>query len=99
MADRRGNEALALIQNKEFIGRMNGLINLYTIDPSDAEGRGTHRSAPTDGPDLARSQPTTTAGSVSEQLRADVSQFLGSGFSREPLAEDDQALRSQLFLS
>ena len=35
LSARRGNEALALIQNQDFLGRMNGLLNLYGIDRRD----------------------------------------------------------------
>ena len=97
MADRRGNEALALIQNKEFIGRMNGLINLYTIDPSDAEVKreltALRRQMGQIWLDLNPQQLQALYQSSFGQMYRN---FLGSGFSREPLAEDDQALRSQL---
>ena len=97
MADRRGNEALALIQNKEFIGRMNGLINLYTIDPSDAEVKreltALRRQMGQIWLDLNPQQLQALYQSSFGQMFRN---FLGSGFSREPLAEDDQALRSQL---
>lgn len=97
MADRRGNEALALIQNKEFIGRMNGLINLYTIDPSDAEVKreltALRRQMGQIWLDLNPQQLQALYQSGFGQMYRN---FLGSGFSREPLAADDQALRSQL---
>ena len=97
MADRRGNEALALIQNKEFIGRMNGLINLYTIDPGDAEVKreltALRRQMGQIWLDLNPQQLQALYQSGFGQMYRN---FLGSGFSREPLAEDDQALRSKL---
>ena len=97
MADRRGNEALALVQNKEFIGRMNGLINLYTIDPSDAEVKreltALRRQMGQIWLDLNPQQLQALYQSGFGQMYRN---FLGSGFSREPLAADDQALRSQL---
>lgn len=97
MADRRGNEALALIQNKEFIGRMNGLINLYTIDPSDEEVKreltALRRQMGQIWLDLNPQQLQALYQSSFGQMYRN---FLGSGFSREPLTADDQALRSEL---
>lgn len=97
MAQRRGNEALALIQNQEFIGRMNGLINLYTIDPSDSEVKreliGLRRQMGQIWLDINPSQLQALYQSSYGQMYRN---FLGSGFSREALTTEDQQLRSEL---
>lgn len=97
MAQRRGNEALALIQNQEFIGRMNGLINLYSIDPADAEVKreltGLRRQMGQIWLDLNPQQLEALYQSGFGQLYRN---FLGCGFSREGLNAEDQQLRNQL---
>jgi hypothetical protein len=97
MAQRRGNEALALIQNQDFIGRMNGLINLYTIDPNDGEVKreliGLRRQMGQIWLDLNPAQLQALYQSSFGQLYRN---FLGSGFSREGLIAEDQQLRAQL---
>ena len=97
MAQRRGNDALALIQNAEFIGRMNGLINLYTIDPNDVEVKrelgGLRRQMGQIWLDLNPKQLQALYQSNFGQMYRN---FLGSGFSREPLDSQEQNLRAQL---
>ena len=97
MAQRRGNDALALIQNAEFIGRMNGLINLYTIDPNDVEVKrelgGLRRQMGQIWLDLNPNQLQALYQSNFGQMYRN---FLGSGFSREPLDSQEQNLRAQL---
>jgi hypothetical protein len=97
LAARRGNEALALIQNQEFMGRMSGLINLYTIDPSDAELKreliGLRRQ-------LGQVWLDVNPGQIQQLYQSSFGQLfrnlLSSGFAREPLIQEDQQLRSQL---
>ena len=97
MAQRRGNEALALIQNQDFIGRMSGLINLYTIDPSDAEVKreliNLRRQMGQIWLDLNPAQLQALYQTSFGQLYRN---FLGCGFSRETLIPEDQQLRAQL---
>jgi hypothetical protein len=97
LAARRGNEALALIQNQEFMGRMSGLINLYTIDPSDAELKreliGLRRQLGQVWLDVNPAQIQQLYQSSFGQLFCNL---LSSGFAREPLIQEDQQLRSQL---
>ena len=97
LAARRGNEALALIQNQEFMGRMSGLINLYTIDPSDAELKreliGLRRQLGQVWLDVNPAQIQQLYQSSFGQLFRNL---LSSGFAREPLIQEDQQLRSQL---
>lgn len=97
IAPRRGNEAMALIQNKEFLGRMSGLVNLYTIDRSDAEVKRELAA-------LRRQMGQIWLDVNSDQLQALYQTSFGqlfrnlmaSGFGREPLGPDDQQLRAQL---
>jgi len=97
MAQRRGNEALALIQNQEYIGRMSGLINLYTIDPNDVEVKreliGLRRQMGQIWLDLNPAQLQALYQTSFGQLYRN---FLGCGFSREALIPEDQQLRGQL---
>jgi hypothetical protein len=97
MAKRRGNEALALVQNQDYLGRMNGLINLYTIDPSDTEVKREliilRRQMGQIWLDLNPAQVQALYQSSFGQLYRN---FLGCGFSREGLLAEDQTLRSQL---
>ncbi|NDC15714.1 MAG: hypothetical protein EBZ76_11255, partial [Synechococcaceae bacterium WB9_2_170] len=97
MAARRGNEALALIQNQEFIGRMSGLINLYSIDPRDAEVKreliGLRRQMGQIWLDVNPAQLQALYQSSFGQLYRN---FLSCGFAREALLPDDQQLRAQL---
>lgn len=97
LANRRGNEALALIQNSDYLGRMNGLINLYTIDPSDVEVKreliGLRRQMGQIWLDLNPAQLQALYQSAFGQLYRN---FLGSGFSREALIPEDQQVRVQL---
>ena len=97
MAQRRGNDALALVQNQDFIGRMSGLINLYTIDPADAEVKreliSLRRQIGQIWLDLNPAQIQALYQSSFGQLYRN---FLGCGFSREGLLPEDQQLRTQL---
>lgn len=97
MAARRGHEALALVQNQEFIGRMTGLINLYSIDPADAEVKreliGLRRQMGQIWLDVNPAQLQALYQSSFGQLYRNL---LGCGFTREPLMPEDQQLRAQL---
>ena len=97
MAQRRGTDALALVQNQDYLGRMSGLINLYTIDPSDAEVKreliGLRRQMGQIWLDLNPAQLQALYQSSFGQLYRN---FLGCGFSREAMIPDDQQLRAQL---
>ena len=97
MAARRGNEALALVQNQEFIGRMSGLINLYSIDPSDLEVKreliGLRRQMGQIWLDVNPAQVQALYQSSFGQLYRN---FLSCGFAQEALLPDDQQLRTQL---
>jgi hypothetical protein len=76
---------------------MNGLINLYTIDPSDTEVKREliilRRQMGQIWLDLNPAQVQALYQSSFGQLYRN---FLGCGFSREGLLAEDQTLRSQL---
>jgi hypothetical protein len=97
MAARRGNEALALIQNQDFLGRMNGLLNLYGIDRRDNEVKreliGLRRQ-------LGQIWLDVNPGQIQQLYQSSFGQlyrnFLASGFPGEALIPEDQQLRTQL---
>lgn len=97
MGQRRGAEALGLVQNREFLGRMSGLINLYGIDPSDQEVRreliGLRRQMGQIWLDVNTAQIPQLYQSNFGQLYRNL---LSCGFTREPLIPEDQQLRAQL---
>jgi hypothetical protein len=97
LAQRRGQDALALVQNREFLGRMSGLINLYGIDPSDQEVRreliGLRRQMGQIWLDINPAQIQALYQSTFGQLYRNL---LGCGFTRESLIPEDQQLRAQL---
>lgn len=97
LSARRGNEALALIQNKDFLGRMNGLLNLYVIDRRDNEVKreliGLRRQLGQIWLDVNPAQIQQLYQSSFGQLYRN---FLLSGFPREALIPEDQQLRAQL---
>lgn len=97
LSSRRGQDGLQLVQNGDYIGRMNGLINLYAIDPSDPEVQrelmGLRRQLGQTWLDLAPEQLPqllqTNTGALYRNL-------LASGFAKEALLPEDQQLRGQL---
>lgn len=98
LSRQKGAEALAMVQSADYLNRMNGLINLYVIDPEDAEVRKQLV-------DLRRvlgqiwldAQPVQLeelyARSRFGRLYRDL---LASGFSRANLSQEDRLLRNQL---
>jgi hypothetical protein len=97
LSARRGNEALALIQNQDFLGRMNGLLNLYGIDRRDNEVKrellGLRRHLGQIWLDVNPAQIQQLYQSSFGQLYRN---FLASGFPGEALIPEDQQLRVQL---
>jgi hypothetical protein len=97
LSARRGNEALALIQNQDFLGRMNGLLNLYGIDRRDNEVKreliGLRRQLGQIWLDVNPAQIQQLYQSSFGQLYRN---FLLSGFPGEALIPEDQQLRAQL---
>ncbi len=99
LGELRGEAGMALIQNNEFLGRMSGLINLYAIDPGDAELKqelsGLRRQVAqvwldVDTPQL-EALYRTPFGQLTQNL-------IASGFCREPLPPEEDAARRQLGL-
>lgn len=97
LAARRGQEALNLVNDREYLGRMNGLINLYAIDPNDAEVRreliGLRRQLGQIWLDVNPAQIQQLYQSPLGQVYRNL---LASAFPREALIPDDQQLRGQL---
>ncbi len=92
-----GAQALQLTGSEEFLTRLNGLVNLFEIDPDDGailQELGSFRRQLgqiwLDTPD-ERLQP------LFESPFGDLyRKFLRSGYAGTPLAEEDRQLRSQL---
>ncbi len=98
LSRQRGAEALALVQSPEYLNRMNGLINLYVIDPEDVEVRmqlvELRRLLGQIWLDAQPAQLEELYGSSSfGRLYRDL---LASGFPRASLSQEDRLLRNQL---
>lgn len=93
-----GAQALALVQSADYQSRMNGLINLFVIDPEDAEVRiqlvELRRLLGQIWLDAQPAQLEELYGASSfGRLYRDL---LASGFSRLALSPEDTLLRNQL---
>lgn len=92
-----GAAAMALIGDAGFLGRVNGLINLYGLDPGDPEicrdlGLGRRQVAQVwldVESEQLESLYRTPFGQLTDTL-------IASPFLREPLSPDERALRQQL---
>ena len=92
-----GAAAMALIGDAGFLGRISGLLNLYELEPGDPEicrdlGLGRRQVAQVwldVESDQLESLHRTPFGQLSDNL-------IGSPFAREPLSQDERALRQQL---
>ena len=97
LATRRGNDALALVQDPEFQSRMQGLINLHVIDPSDGEVRQElvelRRLLGQIWLDAPADQLERLYKSSFGQLYRDL---LSSGFPRLQVSQEDRLLRNRL---
>lgn len=98
LAQQRGAEALAIVQDPDFQRRMSGLINLFMIDPNDAQV--IERLA-----ELRRllgqiwldAQPAQLEALFnSPQFGRLYQELMASGFSRLLFNDDDRFLRNQL---
>lgn len=97
LSARRGNDALELVQSGDFQGRMQGLINLHVIDPSDdvvqeqlVELRRLLGQIWLDSPgDKLESLYKSTFGQLYRDL-------LSSGFPKVALSQEDRLLRKRL---
>lgn len=96
-SEKRGEACLPLIQDNEFLGRMSGLINLYAIDPSDAELK---RELAVLRRQVAQIWLDVDPGQLETLYRAPFGQLsqnlIGSGFSREAIPPEEDAARRRL---
>ncbi|CAK6698173.1 hypothetical protein I1E95_14575 [Synechococcus sp. CBW1107] len=96
-SEKRGEDCLPLIQDNEFLGRMSGLINLYAIDPSDAELK---RELAVLRRQVAQIWLDVDPGQLETLYRAPFGQLsqnlIGSGFSREAMPPEEDAARRRL---
>lgn len=96
MGQRRGAEALALVNDSAFIGRMTGLVNLYTIDPNDGDLKRELQLLRRElGQVWLELSPEVLEQAYQSPFGQLYRNFLGSGFSREDLPAEDQQLRQQ----
>jgi hypothetical protein len=97
LSNLRGNEAYNQLQEEDFSSRMNGLINLYTIDPTDEDvnrelGK-LRRLLGQIALDLDASQlEPLYRGSYGELHR----QLMRCGFTSSPITQQDANDRAQL---
>lgn len=97
LSNLRGNEAYNQLQEEDFSSRMNGLINLYTIDPTDEDvnrelGK-LRRLLGQIALDLDASQlESLYRGSYGELHR----QLMRCGFTSSPITQQDANDRAQL---
>ena len=92
-----GAESMALIGDAAFLGKLNGLIHLYALDPADMDicrdlnlGRRQVAQVWLDvETDQLEALYKTPFGELTDHL-------IASGFAREPLLESDLAMRQQL---
>jgi len=97
VGSKRGAAALALVQDDGYQNRMAGLINLYVIDPADAEVAdqlaGLRRQ-------LAQVWLEASADQMEPLYRSRFGELyrslLASGFARSEISEGDRNLRRQL---
>jgi hypothetical protein len=97
LATLQGDDCIALIGDTGFLGRVGGLINLYAIDPGDAEVRrelaAERRQVAQVWLDVETSQLEALYRTPFGQLTANL---IASGFAREPISAEEEAVRMQL---
>lgn len=97
LAALQGDDCMALIGDAGFLGRVGGLINLYAIDPGDAEVRrelaAERRQVAQVWLDVETSQLEALYRTPFGQLTANL---IASGFAREPISAEEEAVRMQL---
>jgi hypothetical protein len=92
-----GAQALQLTGSEEFLTRLNGLVNLFEIDPDDGAIRQELSSFRRQLGQIWLDTPEERLQSLFESSFGDVyRKFLRSGYAATPLAEEDRQLRSQL---
>ncbi|MEA5443882.1 hypothetical protein [Cyanobium gracile] len=92
-----GAKALQLTASEDFLTRLNGLVNLFEIDPDDGailkELAGYRRQLGQIWLDTPDEQLQPLFGSTFGELYR---KFLRSGYAATPLSEEDRQLRAQL---
>ncbi|AFY28323.1 hypothetical protein Cyagr_1144 [Cyanobium gracile PCC 6307] len=92
-----GAQALQLTGSEEFLTRLNGLVNLFEIDPDDGAIRQELGSFRRQLGQIWLDTPEDRLQPLFESPFGDLyRKFLRSGYAATPLAEEDRQLRSQL---
>lgn len=97
LAPLQGDDCMALITDAGFLGRVGGLINVYAIDPGDAEVKrelaAERRQVAQIWLDVETNQVEALYRTPFGQLTANL---IASGFAREPISSEEEAVRLQL---
>ncbi len=92
-----GAQALQLTGSEEFLTRLNGLVNLFEIDPDDGAIRQELGSFRRQLGQIWLDTPEERLQPLFESTFGDLyRKFLRSGYAATPLADEDRQLRSQL---
>lgn len=98
LSRQKGAEALAMVQGADYLNRMNGLINLYVIDPGDADVRmqlvELRRVLGQIWLDAQPSQMEELY--LNSRFGRLYRDLLASNFSKASLSQEDRLLRNQL---
>jgi hypothetical protein len=97
LAPLQGDDCMALITDAGFLGRVGGLINLYAIDPADAEVK---RELAAERRQVAQVWLDVETGQIEALYRTSFGQLtanlIASGFAREPISSEEETVRLQL---
>ena len=97
LAPLQGADAMALIGDSAFLGRVSGLINLYAIDPGDSE---LQRELATERRQVAQVWLDVETEQIEPLYRTPFGQLtanlIASGFAREPIGPEEESVRQQL---
>jgi len=97
LAPLQGDDCMALIGDSAFLGRVGGLINLYAIDPADAEVK---RELAAERRQMAQVWLDVETSQIEALYRTPFGQvtanLIASGFAREPISSEEEAVRLQL---
>lgn len=97
LCETRRDACMPLIRDNEFLGRMSGLINLFSIDPGDGEVKrqltGLRRQVAQIWLDVDTDQLEALYRTPFGQLTQNL---IGCGFANVPLDGEEELLRAQL---
>ncbi|MEA5423973.1 hypothetical protein [Synechococcus sp. CCY9202] len=97
LSQHTGAQALAFSTDLNFLNRLNGLINLYTIDPSDVELREELAGFRRQLGQIWLDTPSAQVEGLFRSAFGDVyRKLLQSGYSSASLSEEDQQIRLHL---